>query len=140
MKVAAPLLEDRLDPLEPPYKSRGEAQVGRVLDRYGVPFSYEQPLPVHDRGEYRIWHPDFTLPTYGGLILEYAGMPDVPEYLQGIRHKQHVYRANRIPAVFIYPDDLHGPQWPQHLLDRLAYTADRESCRYGTFTEPDRCR
>ena len=52
-----PALEERLAGLEPPYRSRGEAQVGRLLDRYGIPFFYEHPLLVLDRGHYRVWHP-----------------------------------------------------------------------------------
>ena len=119
VEVNASRLEDRLDPLEPPYRSRGEAQVGRLLDRYGIPFFYEQPLLVLDRGRYRRWHPDFTLPTYGGLILEYAGMPDVPDYMEGIRHKVRVYAANGLPALFLYPGDLQGPRWPERVVDTI---------------------
>jgi hypothetical protein len=99
-------LEDRLHPLEPPYRSRGEAQVGRLLDREQIPFLYEQPTLIYDRGRHRIWRPDFTLPTYGGLIVEYAGMMDVPDYAAGIEHKAATYRSNEIPAVFVYPEDL----------------------------------
>ena len=113
MKVGAARLEDRLDPSEPPYRSRGEAQVGRLLDRYGIPFFYEQSTLVYDRGCYRTWRPDFTLPTYASLIVEYAGMMDVPGYAAGIHRKQRVYEANRLPAVFIYPQDLTGPNWPE---------------------------
>ena len=51
MNPPDPVLEDYLAKLEPPYKSRGEAQVGRLLDRYGIPFFYEQPLIVYDRGK-----------------------------------------------------------------------------------------
>ena len=137
MMAGATRLEDRLGPLEPPYKSRGEAQVGRLLDRYGIPFFYEQAMLVHDRGEYRVWHPDFALPTYGGLIVEYAGMPDVPEYREGIRHKHHVYQANRIPAAFIYPGDLHGPQWQQRILHRLQYAAGHEPENYRVPAGPE---
>jgi hypothetical protein len=36
-------LEDQLGPHEPPYKSRGEAQVGRLLDRYGIGTSATRP-------------------------------------------------------------------------------------------------
>jgi len=50
-------LEDRLGPDEPPYRSRGEAQVGRLLDRYGLPFVYEQATIIYDRGRCRTWHP-----------------------------------------------------------------------------------
>lgn len=104
-----PDLDTRIAALEPPYRSRGEAQVGRLLDRYGVPFLYEQPTLIYDRGRYRVWHPDFTLPTYNNLIVEYAGMPDRPEYMQGIRHKRRVYRNNGLPAIFIFPRQLTGP-------------------------------
>jgi len=129
MRVGASRLEDRLGPLEPAYRSRGEAQVGRLLDRYGIDFFYEQPLVVLDRGRYRIWRPDFTLPHYGGLVVEYAGMPDVPDYAQGIQHKKEVYRANGQPAVFVYPADLQGPQWPATVMGQIrrAYRDGRQS-------------
>ena len=119
MRVDAPRLEDRLGPLEPPYRSRGEAQIGRVLDRYGVPFFYEQPLVVYDRGRYRTWHPDFTLPRHGGLIVEYAGMMDIPDYAQGIEHKKGAYATNDVAAIFVYPEDLARRAWPDRLLERI---------------------
>ena len=37
-----PELEALLASLEPPYRSRGEAQVGRQLDRYGIPFTVKE--------------------------------------------------------------------------------------------------
>ena len=117
--VGAARLEDRLSPLEPPYRSRGEAQVGRLLDRYGIPFFYEHPLIVYDRSRYRVWHPDFTLPDHDGLIVEYAGMPDVPDYAAGIRHKQEAYQRNGIGAVFVYPQDLSGPDWPERVASKI---------------------
>ena len=122
--VNASRLEDRLGPLEPPYKSRGEAQVGRLLDRYGIPFFYEQPIVVHDRGKYTIWRPDFTLPAHNGLVVEYAGMPDVPEYMAGIRHKERVYRRNGIPAIFVYPQDIGRSHWPEKVYHRITNAAE----------------
>ena len=119
MNVNASRLEDRLGPLEPPYRSRGEAQVGRLLDRYEIPFLYEQRTVVLDRGRYRIWRPDFTLPEHNGAIVEYAGMPDLPRYMEGTRHKQRAYKANGIPAMFVYPEDLTGPCWPERLIERV---------------------
>ncbi|HNQ22560.1 MAG TPA: hypothetical protein PKK06_05640 [Phycisphaerae bacterium] len=112
-------LEDRLGPLEPSYRSRGEAQVGRMLDRYGIPFVHEQPTSIHDRGRRRSWHPDFTLPAYNGLILEYAGMMDVPDYAAGIGHKRRAYARNGLRVLFIYPRDLRGPSWPERLAERI---------------------
>jgi len=132
MEVGAARLEDRLAPHEPPYRSRGEAQVGRLLDRYGIPFFYEHALLVYDRGRYRIWHPDFTLPKHGQLIVEYAGMPDKPDYAAGIRHKQEAYQANHIPSLFLYPRDLQGPGWPERIVDRIMRRCD-ESCDPGYY-------
>ena len=119
MKVGASRLEDRLAPWEPPYKSRGEAQVGRLLDRYGIPFFYESPLIVQDHGRERTWYPDFTLFSYRGLVLEYAGMPDRADYMVGIQKKKSVYAINRVPAVFVYPQDLRGPRWPARVVDGI---------------------
>ena len=119
MNPPDPILEELLAKLEPPYKSKGESQIGRLLDRYGIPFFYEQPLLVWDRGRNRIWHPDFSLLDYAGLILEYAGMPDKSEYRAGIRHKRRVYKQNAIPALFIHPNDLQGPDWPAKLYHRI---------------------
>ncbi len=120
-------LEDRLAQREPPYRSRGEAQVGRLLDRYGVPFAYEAPTVVHDRGRDRTWHPDFTLPTYGNLVVEFAGMMDVPDYATGIQHKRHAYRVNHIPTLFVYPSDITGPSWPQRLMAKIEQAYGHES-------------
>jgi len=126
-----PELEALLARLEPPYRSRGEAQVGRLLDRYGVPFLYEHPTGVYDRGRHRIWHPDFTLPTMDQLIVEYAGMPDRTEYMRGIRHKARVFSDNDRRALFVYPQDLRGPSWPDRLIQRI-YDAP-SSYRRSTF-------
>lgn len=120
MEVGPDRLVDRLGPDEPPYRSRGEAQIGRLLDRFGFPFVYEQSTIVLDRGgRYRIWHPDFCLPEYNGAIIEYAGMPDVPHYMAGIGRKQMIYRANHIPAIFLFPEDLQGPRWPERAIERV---------------------
>jgi hypothetical protein len=128
-------LEDRLGPDEPAYRSRGEAQVGRLLDRYGIPFFYEMPTVIYDRGRFRVWRPDFTLPTYGNLIVEYAGMPDRPAYMDGVRLKQQAYHSNGIHALFLYPEDLQGRSWPRELartIGRAGYWAQA----YGRNSRP----
>jgi hypothetical protein len=103
-----------------------------LLDRYGIPFFYEMPLIVHDRGRYRLWHPDFTVPQHGWLVVEYAGMPDVLDYAAGVRHKQEVYQANGIPALFLYPRDLQGPRWPERVVERLYEFTDLEASRLSS--------
>ena len=112
-------IEDRLDSAGMPFRSRGEAQVASLLNQYGIPFLYEQPTLIYDRRSYRVWHPDFTLPSYRNLIVEYAGMMDVPDYRAGILHKQQAYAANGIPAVFVYPHDLYARNARQRILERI---------------------
>lgn len=126
-------LEDRLGPGEPPYRSRGEAQVGRLLDRYGIPFFYEMPTVIYDRGRFRVWHPDFTLPTYDGLIIEYAGMMDRPDYAAGIRHKAAAYARNGIPALFVYPTDLQERHWSKRMITRIQQAAQGEDTGDGRW-------
>ena len=46
-------------------------------------------------------------------------MPDKPDYMDGIRHKERVYEANGVPAVFLYPRDLHGPRWPEEVMAKV---------------------
>lgn len=99
--------------------------MGRLLDRYGIPFYYEQPRLVYDRGQYHVWRPDFTLPQYNDFVLEYAGMPDRLDYMMGVRFKEQVYTANGIPALFVYPKDLSGPNWPEELYARTAHLGER---------------
>jgi len=46
--------------ISPSYKSWGEEQIARLLDRYGTSYQYEYPVAVVDRGKTRIWYPDFA--------------------------------------------------------------------------------
>ncbi|MBN2561023.1 MAG: hypothetical protein JXQ75_08845 [Phycisphaerae bacterium] len=167
--TSAPRLENRLDALEPPYKSRGEIQVGRLLDLYGIHCFYEQPTLIYDRGRHRLWRPDYqpvaklwhrrlaggfhgqkrrfrnavfpfttgcyTLPTFNGLIIEYAGMMDIPDYAAGIRHKRQAYEANGIPAMLVYPQDLRKPGWPERVVESIYEAADRSSSPSLPHTE-----
>ena len=126
-------LEDRVESLEPPYRSRGEARVGRVLDQYGIPFFYEQPTLIYDRGRYRLWRPDFSLPHHNGLVIEYAGMMDVPDYARGIAHKQQAYATNAIPVLFVYPEDTAKPGWPKEMVERI-----EEAAAKPTYSRPVR--
>jgi len=54
-------------------------------------------------------------------------MMDIPDYAAGIRHKAATYARNGIPAVFVYPADLRGPRWPEHIVESIYRAADRAS-------------
>lgn len=106
----------------PTFRSAGERHVAGFLDRNKIPYSYEQPTLIYDRGRERIWHPDFTLPTHQNLILEYAGMMDRPDYVAGIQHKMRAYAHNGLTALFVCPEDFRRPDWQQQLIDRIEQT------------------
>lgn len=51
-------------------------------------------------------------------------MMDIPGYATGIQHKRRVYAENGLRAMFVYPRDLMGPSWSEHLVHRV-YQAGR---------------
>ncbi len=112
-------LEDELSEFEPPYRSQQEGQLGRMLDKYGIPFFYDQPMLVYDHDRYKIIKPAFTLPTYAGLVMEYA------DKAEDIHHRQQVYQDNGIAAVLAQPEDLQGFEGPINLLNRIEQAAEQ---------------
>jgi hypothetical protein len=80
--------------VRPPYKSKAEIQIARLLDRERIAFRYEHPLAVIDRDKTKIWYPDFSLSDYG-MIIEYFGMNDDSGYRKRAERKMQVYRENR---------------------------------------------
>ena len=55
------------------------------------------------------------------VIVEYAGMPDRPDYMQGIRYKAKAFEANGVAALFLYPWDVRGEDWQEHAMARIDY-------------------
>ena len=108
-------IQDKLKDLEPPYESEQEAQIGRLLDQYGIPFFYKQATIVYNQGRNELWKPAFTLVGYGGLVIDY-----VPEATRDRQlHREQLYRYNQIPAVVVGPPDLAEPNWDEKLYQRL---------------------
>ena len=112
------------------FRSMGEAQVGRLLNKVGVTYLYEHPVAVMDDGKVRIWYPDFQLPGYG-ILVEYCGVKDNAGYDAGMRKKQAVYESNGLTAVMLTPDDLRG-NWPGKVLGRIEGILQE---RVGKFRE-----
>ncbi len=92
-----------------PYRSGSERILADILETNGIKFGYEDKLRVPK--EYagsssdRIWNPDFTLHETG-VIIEYAGMTDDPEYMEGIERKKEIYSAMGLNVVWLYPNDI----------------------------------
>lgn len=129
-------LEHRLDPLEPPYRTAEDAQIGRMLDRYGIPFFYEQPRIVQDDGRHRIQRPGFTLPWYNGLVIEYAGDPQQSEAADNLDRLRQLYVANGIPAVFVGPAGLIGSGWEDNLYERIQRAGEQSVRATAVYHDP----
>jgi hypothetical protein len=71
-KIKDEQLDEKLTELNPPYESKEELMIGRLLDQYGIPFFYKQPTIVYNQGKNEIWKPTFTLLSYGGLVIDYV--------------------------------------------------------------------
>ena len=70
-QIKEPELADLVDELDPPYESKEELQVGRILDQYGIPFFYKQPTVIYNSSKNEIWKPTFTLPQQGCYVIDY---------------------------------------------------------------------
>jgi len=110
-----------LTELDPPYESKEELKIGRMLDQYGIPFFYRQATIIYDQGKNDIWKPSFTVYPYGGLVIDY-----VPGSEQGknddLLRKEQVYRYNHIPAVLLGSRDLGEPNWQELLYGKIEQT------------------
>ena len=110
------------------FKSRGETQIARFLERNNIEYFYEHPLAVVDRGKVRTWYPDFTLPEYR-LIMEYFGVNRDPLYKEQTRHKLDVYKSNGIEGIFLTEDSFRG-DWPERINGRIEGFLKRRQERF----------
>lgn len=99
------------------YKSWGEEQIARLLDRSRITYQYEYPVAIVDRGKTRIYYPDFRLPEYG-LIIEYFGVNGDSGYDQRTKHKMEVYKQAGIEGLFLTRDSLRG-DWPGRIIGQI---------------------
>jgi hypothetical protein len=109
-------LEDLLEELDPPYETKDELKVGRMLDRYGIPFFYQQPTIIYNEGMNEIWKPSFTLYSYGGAVVDYVAGENQQEQRLS---RDKIYRYNQIPAAVLGPKDLGKPNWDEDLYTKL---------------------
>lgn len=99
------------------YKSWGEEQIARLVERNGIPCQYEYPTAVIDRGKVRLYYPDFRLPELG-IVIEYFGVNGNPDYDDRTEHKIKVYKQAGIEGLFLTRDSLRG-DWPARILGQI---------------------
>jgi hypothetical protein len=120
-----------LTELDPPYESKEELAIGRMLDQYGIPFFYKQATVIYDQGQNEIRKPSFTLYPYGGLVIDYVSGSGENQKDELLRREQ-TYRYNQIPAVLLGPKDLTEPDWQDVLYKRIeqAYQQEFDPMQY----------
>ena len=111
-------LEDLLTELDPPYETKDELKVGRMLDRYGIPFFYQQATIIYHEGTNEVWKPSFTLYSYGGAVIDYVAGTGQDQREQRLS-RDKIYRYNQIPAVVLGPQELDKPNWDEDLYAKL---------------------
>jgi hypothetical protein len=99
------------------YRSKGEVQIARLLDRNGIACFYEHPMAVVDRGKVKIWYPDFWLRDFG-MVIEYFGINGKQNYDKQARHKMEVYKQNGIEGLFLKEDCFRG-DWPGRIMNQI---------------------
>ena len=107
-----------LTELDPPYESKEELKIGRMLDQYGIPFFYKQATIIYDQGKNEIWKPKFTVFPYGGLVIDYEPGTEQKDKEELLRREQ-IYRYNQIPAVLLGPQDITQPKWEELLYEKI---------------------
>jgi len=103
------------------YKSKGERRIADFLKSKDIRFEYEYPLAIRDRGQTRIWYPDFRLPTYG-MILEYFGVNGDAAYKERMAHKIRTYQAEGIEGIYL-SESSFSRDWQRHILERIELSA-----------------
>jgi len=119
MTAKAPDLEQRLAAAsrQDPFKSAGERRIAEFLQVREIHYDYERPLLVLDRGQPRIWYPDFYLPELA-VYLEYFGIVADEGYDRRAQHKKSVYEAMDLDVIPLYPATFHT-DWKGYILDSL---------------------
>ena len=110
-----PTLDERLDENLYPFETKEHKAIGDMLNSYGIPFFYKQPMLVIENGKRMLEYADFFLPTYNGLAIDY-----IIESNSGVfRRKKNVYQDNQIPAVVIGKKDIRKSTWASQLYSKL---------------------
>ena len=106
-------LEYYMGRLEPDYESKDHSQIASMLDQYGIPFYYKQPLLLWGNQRRTIVRPDFTLPTYNNAVIDYASKP------KNNAGAAKLYAENNIVSIVLSDRDLAKPKWQDLLYDKL---------------------
>ena len=123
-----PIINDDIDPLE---ISEGEDYIAEYFDAIDIEYRPQHVIEgLEDKyATYRV--ADFYLPKYK-VMVEFAGRWNrSEEERKRYRHKKEVYKANGIPCLWIYPDNLGVLHYIFH--KRLESVLGTHSLEKGLF-------
>lgn len=118
------------------YKSQGEQKIVDFLQGSNIAFQYEYPLAIKDRGQVRIWYPDFRLPEYN-MLIEYFGMNGNRAYDEQMAHKIFTYKEAGFDGIYLVESSMSG-NWQEQILDGIKRSLEGKlnkiaSCKSAGF-------
>jgi hypothetical protein len=115
------------------YKSKGEEKIADYLKGRNITFQYEYPLVIKDRGQVRIWYPDFRLPEYG-MVVEYFGMNGNASYNDPIAHKIKAYQEAGIDGLYLLESSFSG-DWEEGIPARIEQSLEGKLGRIRSINQ-----
>jgi len=98
------------------YKSKGEYEIAKFLNKYNIEFEYEFPITVVENGKTKIWYPDFYLKEYQ-TVIEYFGMYNYNEtYKLNANFKKKTFQDCGIQFIAVY--ELRD-KWEDYILKSM---------------------
>lgn len=108
------------------FKSEGERRIAEVLNKYKIDFKYEYPVLVKDNDrKIRIWYPDFFIPEFG-VYLEYFGYENNPDYDNGRKIKEKIYKQMKMEVISIDSKN-QGSQLENYVINQIYKIQNRRS-------------
>jgi hypothetical protein len=110
--------------------TEGEDFIKEFLDEVGLKYEYQVPIRglVNDSKSIRV--ADFYLPKYA-IYIEFLGHWNTHiSYRESYKEKERVYKQNRIPCIFIYPENLGTLHFS---FDRRITKALKEASQHKTL-------
>src|SRR3989344_6109007 len=91
-------------------ESEGEDLIADFLDEKAI--KYERHVQINGlKDDDKLFREaDFYLPEYK-VYVEFLGMWNSPEHQQRYRQKMQIYTKNKIPCVYLWPDNLGTLDW-----------------------------
>ncbi len=98
------------------YKSRGEFEIAKFLDKFKIEFEYEFPIAIVEGDKTKIWYPDFYLKEYQ-IVIEYFGMYNHNKvYKNNANFKKKTFQNCGIQFIPVY--ELRD-KWEEYILKSM---------------------